>query len=134
MNLTYLVETDWAVHWLRGNRLIIDKLSELRQYGLGLSIISLAELYAGIYRSMDILKAKDMLGRFLRRVTILDVSDDICQIFGEENARLRNEGQLIEDFDLMIAATCLYHDLDLLTNNRRHFERIDGLNIISIDR
>jgi tRNA(fMet)-specific endonuclease VapC len=34
--------------------------------------------------------------------------------------------------DLMIAATALQYDLTLLTNNRRHFDRVDGLQIESI--
>jgi len=59
MNLTYMVETDWAVHWLRGNEQILERLSNLRKRGLGLSIISLAELYAGVYRSTDISEASE---------------------------------------------------------------------------
>jgi len=132
MNLTYLVETDWAVHWLRGRRQIIDNIQQLQPQGLGLSIISLAELYTGIYRSSNPLATKKGLNDFLLLVTILDVNDDICQIFGKENARLRKEGRIIEDFDLMIATTCLYYNLKLLTNNRQHFERIEGLQIVSM--
>ena len=133
MRLTYMVETDWAVHWLRGRKLIVERLKELDIYGLGLSIISLAELYTGMYRSDDISLAIEGMEEFLSYVTILNINDDICRKFGEENARLREKGQMIEDFDLMIAATCLHYDLKLLTNNRRHFERTEGLEIISID-
>ena len=39
---------------------------------------------------------------------------------------------MIGDFDLLIAATDLQYDPTLLTNNRRHFERIDGLRIESV--
>ena len=39
---------------------------------------------------------------------------------------------MIGDFDLLIAAMALQYDLTLLTNNRRHFERIDGLRIESV--
>jgi tRNA(fMet)-specific endonuclease VapC len=133
VNLTFMVETDWAVHWLRGNEQILERLSKLRKRGLGLSIISLAELYAGVHRSTDISEAREALEDFLSLVTILGVKEEICQIFGEENARLRKAGQIIEDFDLLIAATCLHHNLKLLTNNRRHFQRIEGLEIISTD-
>jgi len=129
-----MVETDWAVHWLRGNEQILERLSKLRKRGLGLSIISLAELYAGVHRSTDISEAREALEDFLSLVTILGVNEEICQIFGEENARLRKAGRIIEDFDLLIAATCLHHNLKLLTNNRRHFQRIEGLEIISTDR
>jgi predicted nucleic acid-binding protein len=39
---------------------------------------------------------------------------------------------IIDDIDLLIGATALQHNLTLLTNNRRHFERIDGLCIESV--
>jgi tRNA(fMet)-specific endonuclease VapC len=74
MNLAYLVETDWAVHWLRGRNPIIYQLEMLKPQGLGLCIISLAELYAGIYRSANVSKAREVLERFLLRVTILEVN------------------------------------------------------------
>ena len=131
MKLTYLVETDWAVHWLRGREDVINELRELQAQGVGLSIISLAELYTGIYYSTDIIKAGQELDDFLSFITVLGVNQEICRIFGEENARLRKDGRIIGDFDLLIAATCLHHGLKLLTNNRRHFQRIDGLEVIS---
>jgi tRNA(fMet)-specific endonuclease VapC len=39
---------------------------------------------------------------------------------------------MIGDCDLLIGATALRHNLTLLTNNRRHFERIDGLRMESV--
>ena len=134
MTMTYLVETDWAVHWLRGGEEIVNRLSVLQIQGVGLSVISLAELYTGVNYSTDPASARTGLDDFLSLVTILGVNHDICQIFGEENARLRKEGLVIGDFDLLIAATCLHHGLKLLTNNRRHFQRIEGLEIISAER
>ena len=101
--------------------------------GLGLSVISLAELYTGIYYSTDPAQAQQGLDDFLSYVTILDVNQEIGRMFGERNAHLRREGQVIEDFDLLIAVTCLHHGLKLLTNNRKHFGRISGLEIISTE-
>lgn len=40
---------------------------------------------------------------------------------------LKEKGLLIEAEDLLIGATALRHRLTLATNNRRHFERIEGL-------
>ena len=133
MNLTYLVETDWAVHWLRGREDVVNRLRELQARGMGLSIISLAELYTGIYYSTDLIKAREKLDDFLSFITILGVDQETCRVFGEENSRLRRDGQIIGDFDLLIAATCLHYGLKLLTDNRRHFQRIQGLEIISTD-
>ncbi|MFC1716344.1 type II toxin-antitoxin system VapC family toxin [Candidatus Poribacteria bacterium] len=133
MSIEYLVETDWAVHWLRGKEDIVAKLKELQPAGIGLSIISLAELYTGIYYSTDPARAAEGLEDFLSIVTVLGLDEEVCLIFGRENARLRKAGQIIEDFDLLIAATCLHYDLKLLTNNLRHFQRIEGLEIISTE-
>ncbi|HHW40157.1 MAG TPA: type II toxin-antitoxin system VapC family toxin [Syntrophomonadaceae bacterium] len=47
----YLVDTDWAVYYLRGKEPFVTKLQEYLPHGLGLSIITVAELYEGIFRS-----------------------------------------------------------------------------------
>ncbi|MBZ5637791.1 MAG: hypothetical protein LAO51_03430 [Acidobacteriia bacterium] len=39
------------------------------------------------------------------------------------------KGQPLADADLAIAATALYHGLDLVTGNVRHYGRIPGLRI-----
>lgn len=44
---------------------------------------------------------------------------------------LAQQGKPIDDFDLFIAAFCLVNDYVLVTNNTRHFERIDGLKLVN---
>ena len=63
---------------------------------------------------------------------VVDLDEEICRIFGRERGRLRSDGNLIGDMDLLIGATALRHGLTLLSNNRRHFERIEGLAIESV--
>ena len=63
---------------------------------------------------------------------MLGIDADIATRFGRERGRLRAVGMLIGDFDLLIGATALHHNLTLLTNNRSHFERIDGLRMESV--
>ncbi|MCP5006045.1 MAG: type II toxin-antitoxin system VapC family toxin [Planctomycetes bacterium] len=70
---------------------------------------------------------------FLKLVSILPDSDEIAKIFGKVRGKLRKKGELIDNFDLMIASTALFHNLTILTNNRKHFERVDNLEIISIE-
>jgi len=128
----YLLDTDWVIHYLHGHTGIVQRLDGLQPQGLGLSIISLAELYEGVYYSRDPEGDEQDLNDFLRGVTVLGVDEDICRTFGKERGRLRAAGTLIGDFDLMIAATALHSNLTLLTNNRRHFERVAGLSMESI--
>jgi len=99
---------------------------------LALSILSLAELYEGVYYSRDPEGDAQDLNNFLRGVTVLGIDEAVVQIFGRERGRLRAAGTLIGDFDLLIAATALQHNLTLLTNNRSHFERVAGVQMESV--
>jgi tRNA(fMet)-specific endonuclease VapC len=128
----YLIDTDWAIHYLNNRSDIVQRLHVLQDDGLAPSLISLAELYEGVFYSRDPEGDERDLQDFLRGVTVLGIDDGTCRIFGRERGRLRASGTLIGDFDLLIGATALHYNLTLLTNNRRHFERIDGLRIESL--
>jgi tRNA(fMet)-specific endonuclease VapC len=45
--------------------------------------------------------------------------------------KLSDAGTPIDDNDLIIAAYCIVNDYTLVTNNTRHFERIDGLKLVN---
>ena len=49
--------------------------------------------------------------------------------FAEIRALLRRKGELISDFDMLLGATALHHDLTVLTYNTRHFKRIPDLKL-----
>jgi predicted nucleic acid-binding protein len=132
MTLGYLVDTDWIIDHLNQIARVVNRLRELRPQGLALSIASLAELYEGVHYSRDPEQSQQALDAFLEDVTVLGIDEEICKIFGRERGRLRRQGQLIGDLDLLIAATCMHYSLTLLTNNRRHFDRIEGLSIESV--
>ena len=53
MTIAYLIDTDWVIHYLNGHPAIVERLEELQEAGLAPSVISLAELYEGIYYSRD---------------------------------------------------------------------------------
>ena len=127
--ISYLIDTDWIIDFLKGKREVVDKLTSLVGEGLAISIISLAELYEGIYTSDNSDRQMKGLHNFLTFVDVLGIDDEIAKIFGEQRAILRREGRLIDNFDLLIASTCLYYDLILMTNNISHFDRIKELKI-----
>jgi predicted nucleic acid-binding protein len=61
--------------------------------------------------------------------SLLPVSPPIAERFAEIRAHLRRRGELLADFDILVAATALHHDLTLLTFNARHFRRIPDLRL-----
>ena len=131
--MTYLIDTDWVIDHLHQIERVTRRLEELAPEGLALSIISLVELYEGVYYARNPVESETALQRFLDpELTILGIDEETCKIFGKERAgRLRAAGALVGDCDLLIGATVLRQDLILLTNNRRHFERIEGVQIES---
>ena len=131
--MSYLIDTDWAIDHLHNVERVAQRLEQLAPEGLGVSIISLAELYEVIFNSTDPAGNEQALQDFLSGIDVVPVDEETCRIFGRERGRLRREGKMIADFDLMIGSTCLRHNLTLLSNNRRHFEQLEGLEIISVN-
>lgn len=131
MTIHYLIDTDWVIDHLNQIERVVARLKELRPQGLALSVVSLAELSEGVQYSRDPEQSQQALDAFLEDVSVLGIDEEVCKIFGRERGRLRKAGQRIGDFDLLIAATGLHYGLTVLTNNRQHFERVEGLQIES---
>jgi tRNA(fMet)-specific endonuclease VapC len=129
VTVLYLVDTDWVIHYLKGRRAFVERLSALRDQGLAISAITLGELYEGVCGAAEPEKREQGLKDFLQGVTVLGLDEETCRIFGKERQRLRRAGNLPGDMDLFIGATALRQNLTVLTNNRNHFERIEGLRI-----
>lgn len=125
--LQYLMDTDWAIDYLRGNPLTVQRVGEFLPDGIGISIITIAELYRGLRNTLE---DQNRFSEFASGLTILPLTDPICRIYASEYARLKQEGNMLEDFDLLIGATAVHHELILLTNNHRHFQRLAGIRLV----
>jgi tRNA(fMet)-specific endonuclease VapC len=129
--LTYLIDSDKCISYLRKQRRAIDLIDSLRIDGVAISIVTYAELHDGVYGSVDPMAAEQGLLDFLADIDILPVTLTIARRFAAIRGELRRAGNLILDMDLLIAATAIEHDLTLVTGNRRHFDRIPGLTLDS---
>ena len=66
---------------------------------------------------------------FLSTFPTYPITIAIAETFATTRAALRQQGLLIPNMDLLIAATALEYDLTLVIRNHRHFARIPGLQI-----
>jgi len=96
---------------------------------IGISIVTLAELRYGAAYSTHPDSNNSAIDAFVDGIVVLGFDPEAARIFGDIKADLRRAGTLIEDLDLIIAATALARDLTLVTNNTDHFGRIPGLNL-----
>ena len=67
----------------------------------------------------------------LKSVVIVPYDYELCVRYGELKAALESGGITVALHDLWIAACALRHSIPLMSNNRRHFENIPGLELIS---
>ena len=56
-------------------------------------------------------------------------TDSVSEAFARIKTALHRKGELVEDFDVAIAAHALAWDLCLVSNNTRHMARIRGLRL-----
>jgi predicted nucleic acid-binding protein len=125
----YVLDTDWGIQAL-GNRQpaprILDRLAGSRIF---VSYIALGDFYERSFRSVNPDAHLVNVRHFLATYHALTLTEPVMLRFAELRAGLRRRGQLISDFDLLIAATALDHDLTLLTFNRRDFQRVPDLKL-----
>jgi predicted nucleic acid-binding protein len=126
----YLLDTDWVVDILNGQEKAIDTVLALVPAGLAISIITYGELYEGAAFAHDPEPALSGLRSFLKGKAILSLTQPIMERFAHIRGSLpRPLRQQIGDLDILIAATCLEHDLTLLTRNRKDFQQIPDLSL-----
>ena len=130
--MAYLFDTDAISELLRPRPLqpYLDWLRSIPREHQFTSAVTVGELFKGAYRSSARERhLKNIEDRVLPAVTALPFDVSVARVFGKVRAHLEQTGNILPDADLQIAATALYHDLELVTGNVRHFERIPDLRI-----
>jgi tRNA(fMet)-specific endonuclease VapC len=128
--MSYLVDSDWVADYLKGRDQAVELLDSLVADGLAVSIVTYAEVLEGIYYGHNPEHYEEVFRRFLRGCRVLGVTRAVAQRYARVSGELRSRGLLIPPPDLFIAATALHHGVILVTRNRRHFDRIPGLQLL----
>lgn len=128
--MAYLLDTDIVIYWLT-NRFpqVQTRIDAVDPGDICLSAITVAELYFGAENSGNPRQNRDLVDELVAWVTVIDFDAAAGVEFGRIKANLRRAGQPLADSDLFIAATAISHNLTLVTNNLRHFERIALLHL-----
>lgn len=130
---SYLIDTSVIINYLRNKGSAVKTLDNL-DGELNSSYICLAELFEGIYRVREKDKAEKTVLEFFAGLShTLSIDEDIARTFGQLRAALKAKGSIIEDLDLLLAATCLAYKLILITANYKHFSKIAELEILSVN-
>lgn len=130
--MAFLFDTDAISELLRPRPApgFVDWVATVPRSEQFTSAITVGELFKGAYRSAERARhLRNIEERVLPAVTVLPYELSAARVFGRIRSDLEARGEILPDADLQIAAIALYHDLELVTGNLRHFERIPGLRV-----
>ena len=128
--MNYLLDTNICIYLLRGGYPNIEKrLIMCRSDEVVLSSIVASELMYGAENSQNREKNLRQLSAFLSGFTILPYGAESLEPYGQIRAYLRRRGQPIGAADTFIAAQAVAHNLILVTNNEKEFNRVPNLRI-----
>lgn len=97
---------------MKGRFKLDGKFESVEPSSLYISEITLAELKYGVAKSTAPEKNSQTLKDFLSGVQVLPIFDSL-DIFATEKARLKNDGLIVDDFDLLIGSSAIANDLIL---------------------
>lgn len=108
---------------------MFDLKAQIRDRGFehcAISEITIAELKYGIAKSSRREENALALESFQSKIEILPIFPAL-DVYASEKARLKTKGSIIDDFDLLIGSTAIFHNMVLVTKNISDFDRLSGI-------
>ena len=93
------------------------------------SVISYGELVFGAKKSSAVEKNLQTVEAVKSIFPLIDVDADVMDVFGGIKTHTQKTGKVIDDMDLLIAASAISNKMTLVTHNTKHFENIPNLKI-----
>ncbi len=126
--MNYLLDTNICIHFFRGKYNLLNKFNEVGFENCAISEITLAELVFGAENSSNPQKNHKILEQFIENITIIPIFDSIKK-YGTEKVRLRKQGVMISDFDLLIGCTAVEKNMIMVSENTSEFIRIKDIRL-----
>jgi tRNA(fMet)-specific endonuclease VapC len=125
-----LIDTDiLSFYFKRYPSVVANFNTYSKQYKtINLSIITYYEILSGL-KHRDASNKLDKFLQFAVQNTVLPLSEKAAAYAANQYAILSKQGKPLDDIDLLIAGIALANNIILVTGNRKHFERIEGLEI-----
>lgn len=126
--MNYLLDTNICIYFLKGRYGLAQKIVKVGFDSLYISEITVAELKYGAQKSNNPKASLAVVNKLSEKFKQLPITAGI-DIYAIEKARLKKEGNVVDDLDLFIGATALAHEMTMVTNNERHFTRLSNIKV-----
>jgi tRNA(fMet)-specific endonuclease VapC len=126
-----VVDTDVVSMLFKGDTRAYKYRAYLTGRLLGVSFMSLPELDRwSIDRNWGAAR-KAELETYLNKYTILPATRELCSAWAKVSSEARKKGRTIQTADAWIAASALFYQVPLVTNNADDYTMIDGLQLLT---
>ncbi|MEO7120009.1 MAG: type II toxin-antitoxin system VapC family toxin [Ginsengibacter sp.] len=122
----YLLDTNICIFFIKGLYSLNKKIAEAGEYNCFISEITVAELKYGVENSKTIESMRLVIDAFIPKFAIIPIYNSL-DIYAKEKVKLRKQGLLIDDFDILIGATAMANNMIMVTNNTTHFNRLENI-------
>ncbi|MCK4390855.1 MAG: type II toxin-antitoxin system VapC family toxin [Desulfobacterales bacterium] len=122
------LDTNIITAFLKRDLRVASRVSDYLEYfdRLTINIISYYEILRGLKDLGNDEKLKKF-EEFVQENELVSIRKETVVKAAEIYAYLKKQGNLIEDADILMASIAIVEDLVLITNNIKHFERIQSL-------
>lgn len=127
--MSYLIDTDIIIYSIKNNRIVQNYFLQNESIPKAISVITYGELLFGAKKSKNAEKNLAVVYRIKELFPIIGIDKAVIETFSDIKTHTQKTGNLIDDMDLLIASTALTMNYTLVTNNERHFSKINGLKI-----
>jgi predicted nucleic acid-binding protein len=127
--MKYALDTNIITYYLKGNEKILDKVDQ-EAYNDNIIIPPFA--YFEINKWLMAVNSKTKLQAFeklFEKYGIDAIEKETMDLSLSIYIKLRKNGVTIDDGDLLIAAYCIKNNYILVSNNQKHFEKIENLKV-----
>ena len=122
----YLLDTNILIYLMTGRFRMDEKITRVGISRCSISEITVAELKYGVMKSEHPKRNGALLSELIPKFGLVSIYPAL-DVYAREKARLSKQGQIIDEFDLLIASCAVADGMVLVTNNTRHMERVHGV-------
>ena len=129
--MIYVLDSNIISYMLKSNETILNKY---REASVDNDFIIPAIVFYEIQRGLLAAQLNKRLQEFeklCKTIKYVEFDKAVWHKAAKIYAQLRQQGNLIDDADIFVAAFCIINNCTLVTNNTNHFNRIDGLSLIN---
>lgn len=126
--MKYLLDTNVLISLFKNKYGIRNAILEVGREQCVISTLTIGELLVGAYKGKDA-RQRNEVEKTKELFSTIPVSEAIIDVYAKTRATLELQGIRIDDIDLLIASTAIYHNLIVVTHNVKHFDRIPGLQV-----